>query len=781
MVLQSPLTIQPHPYIGDTTGRPLEKGLIFIGEAGKDPEFHQIPIFTDKAMTKPVLQPIRTKSGYISVNGDLSEIYANDQSYSVKILDSSNRKVLYKEYQMRDNVTEDVVSVLTAALDKSIADNRELTITTIDAAIDGVAIDANLVTDALINAQGGVSQKTLNTGVKCIADMLAIPFAYDGMRIYVKSYHAGYDAGGGYFIYDSGKSVINDGGLVVNGWVRQYDGKTIHASWFGIKYDGTDEKLAVNKLMLQSDGKTVRFDNNKTLITSEQITMTKNCVLNLNGCHVIGKHKVGKPVGQRDVIALEENSVVMNGTVELFYDSHNFPNDSGFGAVIGIGIMSNSSEHATSIILDRLTILSDGMSLNGLKLMGDITNVIVRNINFPDNDMLGIPIVTHWTGDSKDENGNPILTKHPKNIIIENINFGHMKPTEHPKILGYDALSLIFVSSSSNVKISNIYCKSTEHKQGVLTIYCGDYHGVYSDIAPFEQIISSGIEVSNIQVEYAKYRMVYMYGRGIYEQDFWTRGVINFKNISGVCDSTTNIYAAIYIRHTVGATFENLNIKGGANAIRLAEGCTGIEIKNSTIGGSSGTALYCYTTTDAISGITIDNVSATDQKSASPLIDIRTARNSVVKNCRVGSLTDSGAATTGIRIHETSINCKVLDNHVVGLTSGSTLTTGYELGLSASSDSVCSLFRGNTVNDDSTSLGKVAYYQRGMKYPIHEVKVQGSIKVRELMGGAPPTEFSWNRGDRMQTQYPAAGLHEGWLCTVSGTPGTWKKFGTIES
>ena len=56
--------------------------------------------------------------------------------------------------------------------------------------------------------------------VESIADLLAIPNPKDGSRVYVKSYHAGLNKGGGTFIYNASKSLINDGILCFNGWVR---------------------------------------------------------------------------------------------------------------------------------------------------------------------------------------------------------------------------------------------------------------------------------------------------------------------------------------------------------------------------------------------------------------------------------------------------------------------------------------------------------------------------------------------------------------------------------
>lgn len=48
-----------------------------------------------------------------------------------------------------------------------------------------------------------------------------------------------------------------------------------------------------------------------------------------------------------------------------------------------------------------------------------------------------------------------------------------------------------------------------------------------------------------------------------------------------------------------------------------------------------------------------------------------------------------------------------------------------------------------------------------------------------IYGDAAPTTGAWGRGDIIFDNTPTAGSFIGWVCTASGTPGTWKTWGAI--
>lgn len=108
--------------------------------------------------------------------------------------------------------------------------------------------EGGVLADTFVVVDGTLSQRTINKGLESIADLSTINNPKDGLRVYVKSYHAGLGKGGGYFTYDSSGVSINDGGMVFNGWVRDNKQKTVLD--YGAKADGvSDDRDAIQRAL----------------------------------------------------------------------------------------------------------------------------------------------------------------------------------------------------------------------------------------------------------------------------------------------------------------------------------------------------------------------------------------------------------------------------------------------------------------------------------------------------------------------------------------------------
>lgn len=114
---------------------------------------------------------------------------------------------------------------------------------------------AQLVVDESGKTQQEINnnQAILNSSLESIAAMIAIANPKNGMRVYVKSYHAGLRKGGGYFVYDSTKASTNDTGVVINGWVRQLEAPPnpyhfgAYGDWNASAQTGHDDSVPFQK------------------------------------------------------------------------------------------------------------------------------------------------------------------------------------------------------------------------------------------------------------------------------------------------------------------------------------------------------------------------------------------------------------------------------------------------------------------------------------------------------------------------------------------------------
>lgn len=143
-----------------------------------------------------------------------------------------------------------------------------------------------------------------------INDLLSIANPVTGQNVYVRSYYAGQNRGGGNFIYDSSKSTQNDSVLVFNGWVRVVESSKLSVHAAGAKGDGvTSDSVAINKLMqslwnlglhsngqLNEDSFEVYFEGNKRYYIDSPIFHPPNVTLNGNGCTLYGNNKTNNAI-----------------------------------------------------------------------------------------------------------------------------------------------------------------------------------------------------------------------------------------------------------------------------------------------------------------------------------------------------------------------------------------------------------------------------------------------------------------------------------------------------
>lgn len=93
--------VSPFPVFNDLDGAPLENGYIYIGQSNLNPETAPVNVFWDAARTIPAAQPIRTIGGFPSRNGSPSNVYVENDTYSITVR-NSRRAFVYSAFDQSD-------------------------------------------------------------------------------------------------------------------------------------------------------------------------------------------------------------------------------------------------------------------------------------------------------------------------------------------------------------------------------------------------------------------------------------------------------------------------------------------------------------------------------------------------------------------------------------------------------------------------------------------------------------------------------------------------------
>lgn len=126
----------------------------------------------------------------------------------------------------------------------------------------------------------------------------------------------------GYFFYDETKKNMNDGGIIFNGWVRQYDGEP-SIFWYGIKADGvSDDTQAFGAYLLQHSSINL---NELKLNIQNDINITKDIVIKGNGAQLILKSGI-----KLTITGQQHNPIEIQNTISIGQNTFNTVSASGY-------------------------------------------------------------------------------------------------------------------------------------------------------------------------------------------------------------------------------------------------------------------------------------------------------------------------------------------------------------------------------------------------------------------------------------------------------------------
>jgi len=127
----------------------------------------------------------------------------------------------------------------------------------------GTALENSPVEGSGLPSEGNVAYVTT------IADLSLLDVLENSVAD-IKGYTVANDGGGGIFVYDPALSATNNGGTIIDGWVRQYAGN-IFPEWFGADNTGVaDSASAINAALAVGS---IELNTNSTYLCASTITL----------------------------------------------------------------------------------------------------------------------------------------------------------------------------------------------------------------------------------------------------------------------------------------------------------------------------------------------------------------------------------------------------------------------------------------------------------------------------------------------------------------------------
>jgi len=568
---------------------------------------------------------------------------------------------------------------------------------------------------------------------------------------------------GGIFIYDSDKATENDGGIVFNGWVRQYD-KIIKVEWFGAVGDGiTDDTNDIQKaidslkdyqtLALNSTYKVYNGDMDKYIMYSNETFFPWNSNGILPALLIKNKSNItisggGKLVfdDQTDgtylnaFIAIQEcNNVTIENISLNGRDNEWVSGESSQIVDMGICILGDldytSSNRCNSISINSckfeyihsgytFTYMADNVSITNNKVKG--LRGIFADVMFVNNLMLTNNII-----DGIYEFCD--LDKYVHRAIVSD------NTITHSELSGGDAI--IELNGTRDISITNNVIYGIDvSSTGILLAGKPEFgdQTVPNAYTQSKDIVVEGNIIHNCM-------------RGIYIPNYNGELEDDYKYDIENCIINNNIIEGCGDLEYSAIRLAGIDIRCSNNIIRMNKG-NGIDsnspgLKNCSIvdnlivsSGNNGIYLSHSSIYSKISGNTIKYSNKNDNDTAYGLF-IHDPKNALILN---NSVYESNV-TNSIRVQG--------------------YTDGVDYGIIKNNYCV-----GSTVKLTDKIVQQAICLNNSQLDGFSGSQLSANI----YWGDSEPTAGTYNKGDICFNSSPDSNDVLGWVCVSEGTPGTWE-------
>jgi hypothetical protein len=539
--------------------------------------------------------------------------------------------------------------------------------------------------------------------------------------------------------------------VLTNGNYAERINKTfLTPEMFGVVGDGIVDDTTAMKAAA-STGTFVIGKNGSNYRLTEGIYLSDNTVFNLNGSslqfYVIGE--------ERCLVLDGSNTEVFNGTVINNTVEGGLSGD--FQTPVMIGSLRDGLARTNCIVRNLFV---DTKQPNGRCIIGygDISNVLIQNIEAPSSTNIGRIVAIHWGSLGVA----PVAqTFHSHNIKIENIFCEGL----------FNASSdagVIFLSGAYDVDVSNIYGKEVPDGY-IVRVFCGDYGYQYAQTITEKELAGQGIRLNNL---YGKARRVVQVGManpsGDVAQEWPVQVNVSGAGAEGYGSSDTSSIGVFTVDcsnvYVEGNTFDGFYY-GVFPSVRSKK----TTIRNNVFKNSVQSGIECRGTLGSETKVLRIRDNAFE---SSGVYDIYAEfADDVLID---GNEFNSPLAARSVFADSTNkpTNMKVTNNHVISCSA-----TPFVFGAGATVN-CCVLFNGNTL-DDALAFN-IKGGQENVPYALTSGRNSAALQKAYFSDRAPLFEPS-EVGDIVWNTGAAASGFSGWICVTAGTPGTWKTFGVISA